>query len=151
MMMGMIFINLLNHLSLILWIILGALSAPLFFYDLTEKQVHISLLLSFCLLLVILTLCENGSSVMLKIMVVGGFIALSWPWCLRMGHGDRILLGGIAVYFPIAQWPLYMIFCGSIGLIFGVFWRYQYREKHYPFIPSILLSFWLQLCLEGRV
>lgn len=141
-----------DHLSLVLWGIQGALSVPLFFQDIRYKRVSSIFVVLFSIgLLMVAVKCEGIYGVAYKTALVLGIMAgVWWCWHLKMGNADFILLGAIFIFFPVSLLPGYLIICGTLGVMTALFWRYRYGHDQYPFIPAILLSFWMQLYLEGR-
>lgn len=139
--------------SWILWSIQGGLTIPLILLDIKEQRVPLLLVLLFSLLLILASgLNQESSEFLIKGGSVTGLSLLALRWfSQRLGGGDVLLLGSILLYLPLSMIPSFLIMCGILGVAFGLCWRKLYGEIKFPFVPAILLSFWMQLYLEGRV
>jgi Flp pilus assembly protein protease CpaA len=125
----------------------------LIFYDLKEKQVPVFLVAWFATFLVLISWYHYElHDFILRISYVGIGLALAWHLLThKLGRADMIIIGAIIIYLPVQTIPYFLLICGALGLIFAFLWYLLYKESDYPFMPVILVTFWVQLFLEGRV
>jgi hypothetical protein len=134
------------------WVAQFLIGLPLLYADLKWKRVPLFLVLLFVGLLVGMSALCHGVFVFLKVMFAGiGVIFIQKKFFGKIGRADLGLISSIFVYLPPQKFPFFLVICGILGLMIAFIWRTRYHEKLFPFIPAILLAFWLQLFLEGRV
>lgn len=110
-------------------------------YDWRYKAIPIYLLLGFAALSVI-----YGGMTHLDWQALGVVIGPSFALfgCLAkknlIGLADAILIPCGFAWIPLATIPMFLILCGVLGAGTGLFWRWYYCEKQFPFAPAILCS-----------
>lgn len=111
-------------------------------YDWRYKAIPLYLLLPFAGLSLIYGGIMHANWQSLGIVMAVTFILLLYfVNRKRLGLADAILIPCCLAWIEIDQIPLFLILCGTLGVITSVFWQWLYGEKEYPFGPAILFSF----------
>lgn len=61
---------------------------------------------------------------------------------LVIGGGDVKLLAVAAIALPVAQFLLFLVAAGVLGLAFGALWLWRRGENCFPLAPALMLSLW---------
>ncbi len=110
--------------------------------DIKHKKVNLSLVLLFLGICVYYGQKSDVSPCFIPALI---FIFLGSLYYLIkkascFGMADYLIIFGVSFILPPDTWQYFLISCGFIGCILG--WIYK-KDKRFPFVPAILLSFFI--------
>ena len=119
----------------------GLNALAIILYDVREKMIPFYLILLFMALSFSRACLSSLNWQGLAIACLVGFSILFILSLKQMiGLADCLLLPSCFAWIRTDKICLFLILCGSLGILSAVFWRLKYGEERYPFTPAILFS-----------
>lgn len=125
-----------------MYLLLVIISCLLIIQDVKQKKVSLHLVLTFlagCLYLG----CTPGVTpcfIPFGLFVFLGIVYYVLRKAACFGIADYFLVFGLSFLFPPDTWQYFITLCGAIGCIWGMLNK---EGQDFPFIPAILLAFYI--------
>ena len=75
------------------------------------------------------------------LIFICGLIVEYWKKKDAIGGGDIKLITICGLVLGISLLPLFFLFSGLFGLIFGLIWKIIKKNEYFPFGPALVASF----------
>ena len=128
------------QVSAVVYALIVIISFLLSFQDIKHKKVNLNLCVMFLLSCVCYGIIKKLSPCFFPFFIFStiGILYFLLKKKKAFGAADYFIVFGISFVLDSEYWPCFLILCGLIGIIFSLLNK---KEKEFPFIPSMLLSF----------